>query len=141
MQRIFGPIASAFVAMVAVFGLALPASSAAVVPAAVSPASDVTIQAPFGDCYGFGWFVLNRSEVRVTASSDSVRARLEGREYGLLWVNITNSNGTSQHSGAYNLSRYSPFRHVFTVKNNWYISISVTNDRNTVTLCSSTEQR
>lgn len=34
-----------------------------------------------------------------------------------------------------------PYRNVFTVKNNWYISISVTDDRNTVTLCSSTEQR
>ncbi|WP_406023803.1 hypothetical protein OH802_28965 [Nocardioides sp. NBC_00850] len=138
MQRILGTIVSAFVAMVAVVGLATPPSAAG---ATKVPTSDVTIQAPFSGCNGFFWLVLNRSELRITATSDTVRARLQGREYGLLWVNITNSNGTSQHSGAYNLSRYTGFRHVFTVKNNWYMYVSVTNSSNTVTLCSGTSQR
>lgn len=138
MQRILGTIVSALVAMVAVVGLATPPSAAGTTTV---PTSDVTIQAPFGGCNGFAWLVLNRSEVRIYASSDTVRARLEGREYGLLWVNILNSNRVSQQHGAYNLSSHAPFRNVFTVKNNWYMSISVTDDDNTVTLCSSTSQR
>ncbi|MER7557333.1 hypothetical protein ABTZ46_10355 [Nocardioides sp. NPDC126508] len=141
MERMLTSIASAFVAMVAIFGLAIPTSSAAAVPAAVSPASDVTIQAPFGGCNGFAWLVLNRSEVRITATSDTVRRILGSREYGLFWINILNSDRVSQHSGAYNLSRYSGFSHVFTVKNDWYMAISITNDSNTTTLCSSTSQR
>lgn len=143
MQRSLRTFTALVVSLIATITFAVSAPSALAGPPHADRSTNSAQQmlAPFGGCEGFSWRRVNSSEIRITALSDDIR-RILGprRRYGLVWINILDRNRDSVESGAYNLSRFTGFAKVFTVRDGWYTSLTVTNSSNTQTLCSGSEQ-
>lgn len=93
-------------------------------------------QRPFGTCGRIEWERRSPSEVRIFAFSDDLAYYLGWGNYGLLWITIHDANLNLKYDGAHNVSSLRQFDQTFTAYKGWRISISITNDTNTRTICS-----
>lgn len=123
--------------VMATFALApIPASAQPVAQQDTKIATGFEPQRPFGTCGRIEWERRSSSQVRIFAFSDDIAYYLGWGNYGLLWITIHDANLNLKYEGAHNLSSHRQFDQPFTAYAGWRISISITNDKNTRTICS-----
>lgn len=91
--------------------------------------------APYPRCDRIEYQRRDIDTIRIYAFSDDLRAYLGPGKYGLLWISIHDANGNLKYSGSHNVSSYRQFDQDFTAYKGWQVTMSLTNDKNTVTLC------
>lgn len=93
-------------------------------------------QAPFGQCDFIKWQRKSATTVRIYAFSDDLKTYFPPDDpYGLLWITIHDADLNLKYEGTHNVSRYRQFDQTFTAHRGWRISVSLTDDENTRTLC------
>lgn len=126
--------------IVATVALSISAASAAPVPMgqAVLHGTSIGVEprAPFGRCSIIHWERKSTTTIRIYAFSDDLKKYFPVDDpYGLLWITIHDTNGNLTYSESHNVSRWQQFDQTFPARKGYRVSVSLTNDINTVTLC------
>lgn len=111
----------------------LEAATASATPSVETTSTPAEFNVPY--CSGVEWSPQSSTRVRVFATGTTVAQYIGHPRVGLVWVTVHEPNGDLRYSGTYNASSTTGADFTVPGSSGDQITISISDDDNTRTLC------
>lgn len=125
--------AAILLGMFLAISLPLGDAIASTVPAAQTTSPSAEFNVPY--CSGVQWSQSSSTQVRVFATGSTIRQYIGHPRVGLVWTTVHRPDGSLRYSGAHNASSTTGTDFRVPGRTGDQITISISDDDNTRTLC------